>query len=130
MLHRAVLGSIERFIAIFLEHTGGDLPLWLAPVQALILPIAERHESHANKVLEALRAGGLRVQVDARNETLNYRVRNAETQKVPYTLVVGDKEQSDGSVTVRQRHNKAQQRLAVDEFIQITQEEVRTRGIS
>jgi threonyl-tRNA synthetase len=130
MLHRAILGSLERFIAIFLEHTAGDLPLWMAPLQALILPIADRHESHASKVCEALREAGVRAEVDSRNETLNYRVRSAETQKTPYTLVVGDKEQSDGTVTVRQRHNKAQQRVSVDEFVDTIREEIRTRGIS
>ena len=130
MIHRAILGSLERFIAIYLEHTGGDLPLWLAPVQAVVLPIADRHEGYARKVRDALGAGGVRPALDARSETLSYRVRAAETQKVPYVLVVGDREVSNGSVTVRRRHRKKQETIGVDAFRSQIEEEIRTRGIS
>jgi threonyl-tRNA synthetase len=130
MIHRAVLGSLERFIAIYLEHTAGDLPLWLAPVQSVVLPIADRHEEYARKVGDALGEAGVRSAVDARNETLGYRVRAAETQKVPYVLVVGDREISNGTVTVRRRHQQGQDTTGVDEFRSHIEEEIRTRGIS
>ena len=130
MIHRAVLGSLERFIAIYIEHTAGDLPLWLAPIQARVLPVADRHAEHARKVASLLSDAGIRADVDERSETLNYRVRGSEVQKIPYTLVVGDREQSEGTVTVRTRRRKGQVTLAADEFRGQLQEEIRARGIS
>ncbi|MFQ5514827.1 MAG: threonine--tRNA ligase [Myxococcota bacterium] len=130
MLHRAVLGSLERFIAIYLEHTEGDLPLWLAPVQAVVLPVAERHEEFARKVVDVLTSAKIRADLDARGETLSYRVRGAETQKVPCILVVGDREQADGTISLRRRHQKGQRSIGVDEFRSQLEEEIRTRGIS
>ena len=130
MLHRAVLGSLERFMAIYIEHTGGDFPLWLAPVQVAVLPVAERHAEYAQKVAHALGSDGVRVSTDDRNETLGYRVREAETQKIPIVAVVGDREQTDGTVSVRRRHKKEQTSENVDEFRSRMREEVRTRGIS
>ena len=106
MLHRAVLGSLERFIAIYIEHTGGDFPLWLSPVQAVVLPIAERHHAHAESVRDTLVQAGIRVDVDERSETLGFKIRDAETRKIPLMLVIGDREQEDGTVTPRQRHIK------------------------
>ncbi len=130
MLHRAILGSLERFIAIYLEHTAGDLPLWLAPVQVSVLPVTERHEEFGRKVLNVLEDAGVRAELDDRNETLGYRVRGAETQKIPCILVVGDREQSDSTVSVRRRHRKGQQTVGVDEFRRQIEEEIMTRGIS
>jgi threonyl-tRNA synthetase len=130
MLHRAVLGSLERFIGIYLEHTAGDFPLWLAPVQAVVLPVAQRHEEYARKVRDVLATAGLRVELDARSETLGYRVRDAETQKIPYVLVAGDREQRDGAVTVRRRHRADQETLSVDRFRALFEEETQTRGLS
>jgi threonyl-tRNA synthetase len=130
MIHRAILGSVERFIAVYLEHTGGDLPLWLAPVQAVVLPVSDRHEEYARKVSDTLSDAGVRSEADTRNETLGYRVRGAETQKVPYVLVVGDREKSDGTVTIRRRHKKEQTTAGVDEFRATIEEEIRTRGVS
>jgi len=106
MLHRAVLGSLERFMAIYIEHTGGDFPFWLAPVQVAILPIAERHVPHASGVRERLLAAGVRADLDDRSETLGFKIREAETQKVPLMLVIGDQEQESGTVTPRLRHSK------------------------
>jgi len=103
MLHRAVLGSLERFIAIYIEHTGGDFPFWLAPVQVAVLPIAERHVPYANVVGAKLQQAGIRVHVDDRSETLGFKIRESETQKFPLALVVGDQEEADGSVTPRLR---------------------------
>jgi threonyl-tRNA synthetase len=130
MMHRAILGSLERFIGVYLEHTGGDLPLWLAPVQAAILPIAERHVEAARKLFDTLHEAGLRVEFDDRGETLSYRVRHAETQKIPYVLVIGDREVADGTATVRRRHHKGQDTLGVHELLKKLEEEVKTRGIS
>jgi threonyl-tRNA synthetase len=103
MLHRAVLGSLERFIALYLEITGGDFPLWLAPVQVAVLPIAERHVGYAGAVEGQLVRAGLRVLLDDRNEKLGFKIREAEVQKIPLMLVVGDQEQVDGTVTPRWR---------------------------
>jgi len=106
MLHRAVLGSLERFIAIYIEHTAGDFPIWLAPVQVAILPITERHQLHAESVKRTLLAAGIRVEVDERSETLGFKIRDAETRKIPLMLIIGDREQEDGTVSPRQRHVK------------------------
>jgi threonyl-tRNA synthetase len=130
MVHRAILGSLERFIAIYLEHTGGDLPLWLAPVQVAVLPVADRHQEYAQKVTRALEDAKVAAEADLRSETLSYRVRSAETRKIPYTLVVGDREQADGTVTVRRRHAKGQETQSVDAFRTRIEEEILTRGIS
>jgi threonyl-tRNA synthetase len=129
MLHRAVLGSLERFIGVYLEHTAGDFPLWLAPVQALVLPIAERHAGYAGKVAGALRAAGVRVELDARNEKLNFRIREAELSKIPIMLVVGDQEETNGTVTPRRRRGpkEAAQAIAVDAFVASVTEEIRLR---
>ena len=103
MFHRAMLGSIERFLGILIEHTGGAFPLWLAPVQATVIPIADRHLDYALKVQARLAASGLRVDVDDRGERMNAKIRAAQMQKVPYMLVVGDREAADQTVAVRLR---------------------------
>ena len=105
MLHRALLGSYERFIGILLEDTGGELPLWLAPVQAIVLPIADRHVEAAGEVVARLRAAGLRVELDDRTESVGRKIREAELRKVPYMLVVGDREVEQDAVAVR-RHRE------------------------
>ena len=130
MLHRAVLGSLERFLGVYIEHTGGDFPLWLAPLQVAVLPVSEKHEEYARKVCGVLSGDELRAEVDDRNETLGYRIREAEQRKIPCIAVVGDREQSDGTVTVRRRHQKQQTSQNVDEFRSKMREEVQTRGLS
>jgi threonyl-tRNA synthetase len=105
MLHRALMGSFERFIGILLEDTAGELPLWLAPVQAIVLPIADRHVDAARTAAELLRAAGLRVEVDDRTESVGRKIRDAELRKVPYMMVVGDREAEDGTLSVR-RHRE------------------------
>ena len=105
MIHRALVGSFERFIGILLEHTGGDLPLWLAPSQAAVLPLADRHNGYANEVAAALRAVGLRADVDERTESVGRKIREAELRKVPYMLVVGDREADERAVSLR-RHGE------------------------
>jgi threonyl-tRNA synthetase len=103
MIHRAMLGSIERFMAILIEQTAGAFPLWLAPVQAVVLPISEKFAEYGETVRQALAAAGVRTELDARNEKLGYRIREAQVQKVPYMLVVGAREAEDGTVSVRRR---------------------------
>lgn len=129
MLHRAVLGSLERFIAIYLEHTGGDFPLFLAPQQVAVLPVTDRQAGYARELVGFLRESGVRAEADLRNETLNYRVRAAETQKVPYVLVVGEREAAAHTVSVRRRHATAQNVLSFAEFQTNIQKEIETRGI-
>ena len=103
IIHRAVLGSIERFLGILIEDTGGDFPFWLAPEQARVLPVADRHRDFADEVRQALRAEGLRVEVDARAESIGRRIRDGELHKVPYLLIVGDREEEAKAVSVRDR---------------------------
>jgi len=106
MLHRAILGSLERFIGIYIEHTGGDFPFWLSPVQVVILPIADRHADRAHQIRAALSEKGVRAEVDDRSETLGFRIREGQTQKIPLTLVIGDEEVERGTVSPRLRKSK------------------------
>src|SRR5436309_2804134 len=103
VIHRAIFGSIERFIAILIEHYAGAFPLWLAPVQAVIIPIADRHSDYCQKVRDRLATAGLRVEIDSSVERMNAKIRNAQMQKIPYMLVVGDREHEQGPVAVRLR---------------------------
>ena len=103
MLHRAVLGSFERFLAIYIEHTGGDFPFWLAPVQVAILPISDRQHEFGAHVATRLMEVGIRAQLDDRSETLGFKIREAEVQKTPLMLVIGDQELENGTVTPRLR---------------------------
>lgn len=103
MIHRALLGSIERFMGVLIEHHGGAFPIWLAPVQAEVIPIAERHHDYANEVERYLSEAGLRIHVDARNERMNAKIRDAQLQKIPYMLIVGDREANSEAASVRLR---------------------------
>lgn len=103
MIHRTVLGSMERFFACLIEHYAGAFPLWLSPVQVVVIPIADRHNGYAARIAEELKARGVRVQLDDRSERMNLKIREAQINKVPYTLVIGDKEVEDGTVSVRLR---------------------------
>jgi threonyl-tRNA synthetase len=105
MIHRALFGSFERFIGILLEHFAGELPLWLTPVQAIVLPVADRHAPYAAEVAAALRAGGLRTEADGRTESIGRKIRDAELRKVPYMAIVGDREVESGAVSLR-RHRE------------------------
>lgn len=103
MIYRVIFGSIERFIGILIEHYAGAFPVWLAPVQAKVLPISEKHMDYAKKVYDELEEAGIRVELDERNEKIGFKIREAQMQKIPYMLVVGDKEAESGSVSVRVR---------------------------
>jgi threonyl-tRNA synthetase len=129
VIHRAIFGSFERFIALLLEHTAGALPLWLAPVQAVVLPIADRHADYARSVRDQLAAAGLRTELDERQEKINYKIREAQLQKIPYMLVVGDREAADGTVSVRSRSGGDLGARAVREFVQDALHEVASKGL-
>ena len=128
MIHRAMLGAIERFMGILLEHYGGNLPTWLAPVQALVLPVADRHAGYAVGVMEGLRVAGLRAEVDDRSESVGKRIRDGQLQKVPYLLVVGDREEGARAVSVRAR-GEEKGSVPIEQFVRELREEVEERRL-
>jgi threonyl-tRNA synthetase len=128
MIHRALLGSFERFIGILIEHYAGELPLWLAPVQAVVLPVADRFNEYGASVLERLRAHGLRVELDDRSESIGRKVRDAELRRVPYMLVVGEREAGEGTVSVREHRAGDTGSALVEELAQRLAEQVRRRA--
>jgi len=132
MLHRAILGSLERFIALYTEMTGGDFPFWLAPIQVALLPITQRHLAYAERVQAALEGAGIRVFLDTRNEKLGFKIREAEIQKVPLMLVVGDQEEANGTVTPRHRRGAKQSNdaVALDAMVNELVADVRERRVS
>ncbi len=117
MVHRALLGSMERFLGILIEHYGGAFPTWLAPMQVRVLPVADRHHEYAATVVGRLRAGGLRGEVDTRNEKIGFKIREAEVQKIPHILVVGDKETAAGTVSVRLRGGQDRGVMPLVDFV-------------
>ena len=129
MIHRVVFGSIERFIGILTEHFAGAFPLWLSPVQVKVLPISERHHEYAQKVAAELEAAGLRVEADLRNEKIGYKIREAQLQKTPYMLVVGDKEAETGTVSVRSRKDGDIGAMAVADFAAKAVEQDKSRAM-
>jgi threonyl-tRNA synthetase len=124
VIHRAIFGSFERFIAILIEHYAGAFPLWLAPVQGVVLPISDRHLAYGASVRDQVRAAGLRVQLDERQEKIGYKIREAQLQKVPYMLVVGDREAAEGQVSVRARTVGDLGASSVDDFISKARDEI------
>jgi threonyl-tRNA synthetase len=128
VIHRAIFGSFERFIALLVEHYAGAFPLWLAPVQARVLPIADRHLPHAQRVQARLAEAGLRVEVDERQEKIGYKIREAQLQKVPYMLVIGDREAAEEAISVRHRTQGDLGARTVADFVGVAQEEVRSRS--
>jgi threonyl-tRNA synthetase len=117
MVHRALYGSVERFFGILLEHYAGAFPVWLAPVQATVLPITDRNLEYARAIETRLKEAGLRVTVDDRKEKVNLKIRDAQLQKVPFMLVVGDREQQNDSVSVRNRKHGDLGSKRVDDFL-------------
>jgi len=128
MIHRAIMGSYERFIGILLEHLAGELPVWLAPVQAIVLPIADRHNDYAGSVEDRLRAAGVGVESDDRTESVGRKIRDAELRKIPYMLVVGDRELEGGEVALREHRKGDAGSVAVDDFIARVRSETLTRS--
>ena len=128
MLHRVVYGSIERFIGILIENYAGAFPVWLAPVQVRILPITDKHHDYAFALKKRLFDLGLRVEADARNEKMGYKIREAQVRKIPYALVVGDQEVADGTVNVRKYGEKDSATMKADDFIAMIEEKIRTKA--
>jgi threonyl-tRNA synthetase len=125
MIHRAPFGSLERFIALLLEHTGGNFPLWLIPVQAIVLPISEKHEKYAEKVLKSLENHEIRGLIDARNETVGKKIREAEMKKVPLMIVVGEQEENANQISVRKHGGESLGSMDIESFTKIINEEIK-----
>jgi threonyl-tRNA synthetase len=128
MIHRALFGAMERFFGLLIEHYGGAFPFWLAPVQVVLIPIAERHLPYCEAVATKLRAAGIRVEVDRRNERMQAKIRDAQLQKVPYMAIAGDREAGEEAVNLRERDSGGQAALPVAALIERLQEEARRRG--
>ena len=130
MLHRVIFGSIERFIGILIEHFAGAFPTWLSPVQVKVIPVnTEFQGDYAKEVTEILKEEGIRVELDDRNEKLGYRLREAQTQKVPYTLILGDKEKEEKTISYRLHGEKETTTLSTEEFVKLIKEEIRTKAL-
>ena len=129
MIHRALLGSLERFFGILIEQYAGAFPVWLAPVQAVVLPITEKHQEFALDYFKKLKSSGLRVQLDDRNEKVGFKIREGETQKIPYMLVIGDKEINDKVIAVRRRREGDIGQMSLDEFISLIQKEIEEKSL-
>jgi threonyl-tRNA synthetase len=127
VIHRALIGSFERFFAFLIEHHGGDFPLWLAPEQVYIIPISEKHTEYANEVFEQLKEAKIRVKVDDRSKSMQSRIRDAEKMKIPYIVIVGDKEIETETVSIRARNNREEGLMKTQEFIDNLKEEIRNK---
>ena len=126
MIHRAPFGSMERFVAVLIEHCAGKFPLWLAPEQAIILPISEKYQGYAEKVLSLLQNSEIRAQIDSRNEKTGKKIRDAEMQRIPYMLIVGEKEENDGTVSLRKQGDGDLGTVSVEEFTRMINDEVKS----
>ena len=127
MIHRVVFGSIERFIGILIEHFAGAFPTWLAPVQVRVLPISEKYMDYAKSVEQKLQDAGIRTELDERSEKIGYKIREAQTAKIPYMLVVGQKEEEEGAVSVRSCAEGDQGAKKLEDFIAGLQEEIKNK---
>ena len=128
MIHRVVLGSIERFIGVITEHFAGAFPLWLSPVQVEVLPVSVSFNEYASKVAKKLDDAGIRVHLDDRNEKIGYKIREAQLQKTPYMLVVGEREMNDETVSVRTRAGEDVGAMPLDAFLKKALEEIKTKA--
>ena len=129
MIHRALLGSLERFFGILIEHYAGAFPVWLAPVQAAVLPVLEKNIPYAEEVASRLWAEGIRAEVHGGGKTLSYRIRQAQLEKIPYMLVVGDREEAEGRVALRLRTEEDLGPKPLEEFIELVGEKVASRAL-
>ncbi len=129
MIHRVAFGSIERFIGILIEHFAGAFPTWLAPVQVKVLPISEKYEAYAKKVCAEVEAAGLRAEIDLRSEKIGYKIREAQSLKIPYMLVVGQKEEAEGTVSVRSRFKGDEGACGLNAFIESVKQEIASRKV-
>jgi threonyl-tRNA synthetase len=127
IIHRALLGSLERFMGVLIEHYAGAFPAWLAPIQVGILPVSDKFNSYAEKVSSALKGSGVRTEMYNQDEGLGKRIALATKQKIPYLLILGEKEMNEKTVTIRQRGNKKQQTISVNKFIKTIQERIKQK---
>ena len=125
MLHRVILGSIERFIGILIEHFAGAFPVWIAPVQAIVLPVSDKFLDYAKKVYENLKENDIRVELDTRNETLGYKIRDAQNQKIPYMIIVGEKEVENQNISVRKRTREDLGNMSLKEFLDLINDDIK-----
>ncbi|MBR5719879.1 MAG: threonine--tRNA ligase, partial [Bacteroidales bacterium] len=124
MIHRAPFGSLERFMAVLIEHCAGYFPLWLTPDQIVILPISDKYNDYANKMLSELRALGIRGSIDSRSEKTGRKIRDAEVKKIPYIIVVGENEEKEGTLSVRKHGGEDLGKLTVNEFVNMINDEI------
>ena len=129
MIHRVVFGSVERFIGVIIEHFGGKFPTWLAPVQVKVLPITDRNNEYCDGIIAALKAAGVRCECDKRQEKTGFKIREAQLMKTPYMLVIGDKEQEDGTVSIRRRDCVQNEVMKMEDFVAMVSEEIKERRV-
>ena len=128
MIHKAILGSIERFLSVYIEHTAGNFPVWLAPTQVSIIPISEKHNDYAQKIYQVLKESGIRVEADYRNDKMQGKIRDAQKLKVPYMLILGDKEIEANTITVRTREGENKFALKPEKFLKELMEKINSKS--
>ena len=129
MIHRALMGSLERFFGCLIEHYGGAFPLWLAPTQVILLPITDSQHAYVQEVAESLMAAGIRVEKDLRNEKIGFKIREAQLQKIPFMVVLGDKEVESRTLAVRKRRSKETRTVDMDAFLGELTQEIRDKTL-
>jgi threonyl-tRNA synthetase len=129
MVHRALLGSLERFFGVLVEHYGGAFPPWLAPVQVMAIPVAAGFVPYAEEVVKTLRARGVRAEIDKGDERMNAKIRNAQNQKIPFMMILGEKEQSGKAVSLRTRGGEQKNLIPMSDFLALMDEEVRPKSL-
>ncbi|MCK4531008.1 MAG: threonine--tRNA ligase, partial [Candidatus Marinimicrobia bacterium] len=125
VIHRAIMGSLERFIGVLIEHTAGKFPLWYAPVQLKLIPVSEKYNDVANKIAADVREANIRVEMDGRNERVGYKIREAETLKIPYMIVVGQQEEESGIFKLRHQGGKEETPMPIEEMIKFINDQVK-----
>jgi threonyl-tRNA synthetase len=128
VVHRAVLGSLERFIGVLIEHYQGNFPTWLAPVQVAVIPLSEQHNAYAEKVYKEVKSNRIRTMLDDSNRTLEYKIREAQMQKIPYMVILGKKESESGKVTIRDRSGQQRHDATLADFISEIKNEIKERA--
>jgi threonyl-tRNA synthetase len=129
MVHRALLGSLERFVGILTEHFGGAFPVWLAPIQAMVIPVSEKHTEYAIQLENQLKNSGFRAKADLRNEKMGYKIRDGQLRKIPFMLIVGDREVEEGNLSVRNRFEGDKGKFSVSDFEKYLSELIESKAV-
>ena len=129
MMHRAILGSFERFIGILIEQYDGSFPLWLSPIQAVVMNVSEKHSNRVREITEILKKNEIKVISDLRNEKITYKIRDHSIQKIPYQIVIGDKEVEEGSISVRDRESQKQSSMSESDFSKMVLRKIRSKEV-